>query len=257
MNSTYDIFWKKFLSEKGLVGRNKNDFFSDFYEDVVLAVDPELVLEIGAFEAGFSRSLRNKNITAEILAFEANPHVYKQYVDKIPEDIEYVNNLVSSDHRERRLYIPRRIETPKSGRDLGLVNRMSSMLVHDQSTENDEIVFDTPETIDSLIKVKNKTNVALWIDVEGAAGEVLFGAKNSLASGVISTVYVELENKASWGGQWVSSDVRKFLGSYGLEPLCRDNEAVNQFNEIYVHSSFLENVTDCYEQYICTLVSAA
>jgi len=253
----YDVFWKQFLAEKGLTGRNKNEFFSDFFENVVIAIDPELVLEIGAFEAGFSQSLREKNQQAEIIAFEANPHVFKRYTENMPQSIEYFNNLVSSDKRQRSLFIPRRIETPKSGRDLGVINRMSSMLVHNQSTENDEVVFSEPETIDSLVEQRGKNNVALWLDVEGAAGEVLFGAKNSLATGKISTLYVELENKASWSGQWVCSDVRKYLSSYGLEPICRDNEAVNQFNEIYVHQSYLEHVTTSFEHYVSELVAVA
>jgi hypothetical protein len=51
--------------------------------DLVDVVQPDMVLEIGAHEAAFSCEMKCRMPQAEILAFEANPHVYAIFEEKL------------------------------------------------------------------------------------------------------------------------------------------------------------------------------
>lgn len=77
--------------------------------------------------------------------------------------------------------------------------------------------------------------VALWIDVEGMAKEVLEGG-DELIPDKVSLVIVETETTDLWNGGGSFSEVDRLLQLFGLAPLARDSQQDGQFNAIYVRS---------------------
>jgi hypothetical protein len=75
---------------------------------------------------------------------------------------------------------------------------------------------------------------ALWIDVEGAAKEVLMGARKSLRNGV-QCVAIEMEKRSFWADQWLAPDISSFMAEFDFLPLARDMETGWQYNQIFIH----------------------
>ena len=62
-------------------------------------------------------------------------------------------------------------------------------------------------------------SVALWIDVEGAAYEVLEGIEGICDR--IKLIHVEVETEAFWEGQRLKADVEDLMHSMGFTTLAR------------------------------------
>ncbi|MGW2320172.1 FkbM family methyltransferase [Streptomyces sp. NPDC001680] len=72
---------------------------------------------------------------------------------------------------------------------------------------------------------------AMWMDVEGAAKDVLSGARRFLDQCDIAKI--EVEERAFWKGQWLVPDVVAEMALHGLEPLARDVEGEGQYNVLF------------------------
>src|SRR6185295_2588475 len=95
-NKLHDRFWMQLHELTGVTGRNNNALFHRLYHDLCVFLRPELVLEIGAFEAGFSKGLAKVLAGTKLLAFEANPHVYQHFAPTMPLGVRYINKAVGA-----------------------------------------------------------------------------------------------------------------------------------------------------------------
>jgi FkbM family methyltransferase len=235
----YDVFWQGLLQATGHVGRNKNDFFRQFFTELCVSLQTRLVLEVGAHGAEFSQEIARLLPDARVLAFEANPYVYERFGPSMMSGVDYRNTLVSTDDRDRHIFIPRVIKRPRQD-DLNLqqVNPVSGMKKRLRDVEYDEVLCKSV-TVDQISAEFDWSEpCALWIDGEGAAGEVLFGAQQSLEKN-IAILQIELETRKAWESQWINADVRQHLKTRGFVPLCRDYETEWQYNEIYIRQDML------------------
>lgn len=235
----HDVFWQSLLKATGHIGRNKNEFFRQFFIELCASVKPSMVLEVGAHGAEFSQEIATLLPAARVIAFEANPYVYERFKPNMKPGVDYRNMLVSTDDRERYIFIPRVIKRPRQ-EDLNLqqINPVSSMKKRGGDVDYDEVLCKSV-TVDQIgAEFDWPGHCALWIDVEGACGEVLFGAQQSLQKNIV-LLQIELENRKSWEAQWIDADVRQHLMARGFVPLCRDYEAEWQYNEIYIRQDML------------------
>lgn len=253
----YDVYWDELLSRLGKTGRNTNQFFTEFFMSLCIKLDAKLVLEIGAHGAEFSKSIAQSLPEARVLAFEANPHVYNRIRASIPPGVSYIQSLVSSDDRDRTLFIPVKMMVRGEERVLSNANTTSGLRKRLGDVEYEETVCKST-TVDQICKQENWiAPCAMWIDVEGAVGEVLFGAHQSLNK-TVKLILAEVETIANWEGQWVVGDVRNYLQSQGFIPLCRDRETPWQFNEMYIRKECLDNtVLSMLRTYIENLLSTS
>lgn len=253
----YDIIWEAILKKRNLVGRDKTNL-QYLFEEITIALGPDLVLEIGAHDAHFSqnisRKMTNEKNDTSIVAYEANETVYNKYVEDLSPLFEYRFNLVAGDRRTRSLITPTKMSQRETSRSLSPANRISSMLSHTKTLESVETIFDCPETIDIIVDEFGAQKTVIWADVEGACGEILFGGKKSLSSGRIAALYLEVEKKETWAGQWTCTEIRRLLAGYDMTPVVRDYQTADQFNEIYIHNSLLNSIKKIYEKYIEELV---
>jgi FkbM family methyltransferase len=236
-----DMMWKRLHEKANSVGRNKNEAFKDLFQSLIAKIDAKLILEVGAHEAEFSSQVAKNMPNSKVLAYEANPFVYKKFKNKLPANVEYLNLAVGVDNNPKKFFIPRFIPTQNEGIEIGVTNTTSSLRSRsNESVLQDEVVCECT-TIDLIMLDNNwMSPCAIWIDVEGAVGDVLFGANKSLKRNV-ALIYVEQELRSIWDGQWLASEIEEYLFSKNFIPVVRDCETIWQFNQIYINNNYLNN----------------
>ena len=237
----HDCLWESLLTRAGLTGRDKTEFLERFYIDLCVLTQSRLCIEVGAHEARGLRRLSQCLPEARLLAFEANPYVHQRFVNRMEPAITYLNQAVSHDDQPRVLKIPRLMPAKEGLRTLPRENLTSSLRTRNMEKVEYEEVTVSCTSLDNIVSDHpGSTPVSLWIDVEGAAGDVLAGATQALRKDV-ALVYIELENKLSWKGQWLDRDVARFLAGYDLVPLARDMQTPWQYNQLFIQSRWLES----------------
>ena len=204
------------------------------------AADPTITLEIGAFEAGFSRWVRRELPGARAVAFEANPMVWAHHRDEVSAlGVEYLNLAIGPENGPVTLNVPRDFD----GRARDPVNRMASLGSNLRSHE--QVAVEVPGVrLDDAVPLTADDRLVAWIDVEGALGAVLPGSAETLRRA--AAVYVEVEAEAMWDGQWLDRDVLDWFEGIGMAPLLRDRQRREQYNVLLVpqRSAGSEEVTE-------------
>lgn len=193
--------------------------------------DPTLTLEIGAFEAGFSRWVRRELPTARAVAFEANPLVWAHHREAVTAlGVEYLNLAIGPHNGPVTLNVPRDFD----GRARDPVNRMASLGSNLRSEE--QVALEVPGIrLDDAVTLGEEDRLVAWIDVEGALGAVLPASAETLRRA--AAVYVEVEAEAMWDGQWLDRDVLEWFDGIGLVPVLRDRQRREQYNVLLVARS--------------------
>ncbi|MGH3506312.1 MAG: FkbM family methyltransferase [Nocardioidaceae bacterium] len=200
----------------------------EFFRDLCRMVEPTVGLELGAHQADFSAWLKETFSDARSLALEANPYVFERYRKRLADSgVEYRHLAVGAKTGTLELMIP--IELGKTTRKR--TNRMASLNVH-RKTKNHESVAVDAVRLDDLVSPAASDRVVVWIDVEGAADQVLEGGRDVLSQA--SAVYMEVESSTTWHGQWLDTDVARYFADLGLVPVMRDIQRPHQYNVVYV-----------------------
>lgn len=252
----YNCAWEEILTCVGLVGRDKTDFLEDFYIALCSEIGARLCVEIGAHEAGGLQRLRKVLPEATLIAYEGNPYVYEKFASTVDKSIFYLNQIVSHDDKVKTLMIPRSMPSKDGQRRLSPENRTSSIRPRNSANVEYEEVAVASTSVDKIITDHPElTPATLWIDVEGAVGDVLFGAKEALKKD-ISVLYIELDKRQIWTGQWTDKDVDRYLNQYGFVPFARDMQTTWQYNQVYIRQDFLghENVIGFFRRSLAALL---
>jgi FkbM family methyltransferase len=160
-------------------------------------INPDISIEIGAHDADFSKEM--KSFGVDIFAFEASPYVYNRFKNDM-EEINYINKAVSDKNENIKFEIQMDVDPSIAGNN-SIKNRNEKK---DYSYIEIESV-----SVDEYFKDINFSNGALWIDVEGASREVLFGAKERLKD--FASIYIELEKRDFWKDAWQRDQVVEYL----------------------------------------------
>jgi len=201
------------------------------FRSIARLTDPTLTLEIGAFEAGFSRWVRAELPAARAIAFEANPMVWAHHREEVVAvGVEYLNLAIGPQNGPVTLNVPRDFD----GRARDPVNRMASLGSNLRSEE--EVSVEVPGVrLDDAVPLTADDRLVAWIDVEGALGAVLPGSGETLRRA--AAVYVEVEAEPIWDGQWLARDVLEWFQGIGMVPLLRDRQRREQYNVLLVPAS--------------------
>jgi len=187
------------------------------FVDLQKQLRPTTVIEVGAYDADFSRLMAELMPPENIWAFEANPEVWEQYRHGL--SFHYLNKAVSDVNGT----IPFQVQLD------GLLAGNNSIK---RRAEDKAYCYLPVEsvTLDSMFA--EHQNVCLWIDCEGANREVLTGAKQVLAN--TTSILIEVEEQEYWHDQWLASDVVEYLDSLGFRLQDRDEQYQGQYNCIFV-----------------------
>jgi hypothetical protein len=88
-------------------------------------------------------------------------------------------------------------------------------------------------------------SAALWVDVEGAALEVLQSGADTLPRHV-GVIFTEVNDVAAYEGAATSFALFEYLIETGFVPLARDNEWFDAWNAIFVHESRIADIQELY-----------
>ena len=237
----------KEIKNLGITIPNSINIHSSFYFELQKILKSDVFFEIGAFEAAFSRTMKSMFPLAEVWAFEANPFNYEHYKE-INSNINYLNLAVSDTDKKINFYL--QDKNLNDGSVIEKVRGNNSILNRkDDSISYEKIEVDSI-TLDSFIE-KNSIqgkNFSIWVDVEGANKNILFGFEKYIKD--CHSIYIEVEEISYWEEQWLSQDVYNYLSSKDFIPLTRDFEDNNQYNVIFINKKILNKNTNKIKQWV-------
>lgn len=188
---------------------------------------PGLILDVGSMDGSDSIRFRRMSPNSRIIAFEANPYNYTKMRGnpRLAElNIEVRNRLVSSKVGKGSFYISQGAVADKDSGNRGTSSSMKPMNSADVA---EEIEVETTRLDEMIAEVSKESEaVALWIDVEGAAYEVLSSVMN--AKKQICLLHIEVELVECWVGQKLKKDVIQLANELGLVLLARSNNEIQQ-----------------------------
>lgn len=202
---------------------------------------PDLSLEVGAHEAKYSRRMRDIRPGIPAVAFEASPIVYEHFQtsqDFTALGVTYLNKAVSDVDGFVTLHLideddgisGRNSLLPRSGNDLPTLARTVPSVRGD-----------------AVVEEYGGRNVALWIDVERASGAILQEFTKRLATRRISSIFIEVEVREIWEGQWRDTEIIRALLDRNYIPVFCDNEWGEQYNIIFVR---VEDMNDAFLRFL-------
>lgn len=198
--------------------------------DLTARVQPTLTLEVGAFEADFSLWARKRLPEARVMAFEANPHAYELFREKVTAaGVEYVNACVGPETGTVTINVPRDFKGKQF--ELGM-NQMASLRTSLVTEEHEQVEVPSVR-LDDTVAIGPDDRLVAWIDVEGALEQVLPGCRETLSRA--SVAFVEVEDEPIWDGQWLDLDVVRWFDEIGMVPILRDMQRPGQYNLILVN----------------------
>lgn len=217
----------------------------------------DIVLEIGAHEAEFSRAYRQNNKQVRIFAFEANPFVYQFFLKRFnfaDMDISYQNRAVSDNGGKLKFNAPYHAANGAMGAPKGI----GSILPMIDSSEPYKVVEVEAITIDA-IHALNRTRglTAMHIDVEGAARQVLSGGREVFSSEKIAIINMEMNSQEIWKGQWLDIEIYEFLANRNFELAFSNFEADKKWDACFIRRDLLAgNVLKTIDAYFLKLRQA-
>lgn len=218
----------------------------EYFYSLQEIINPECTIEIGAFEANFSKQMKKKfTCNVECWAFEANPYnfdYFRNLEDFHSLGINYVNLAISDKTDEINFYLQDKDKS--TGVEINkIVGNNSILNRNDENISYDSVAVKSMSLDDFLYKFNlEKSNKSIWVDVEGANKNVLMGAFNSLDN--IVSIMIEVEDKEYWKDQWLSHDVINFLYMKGFVPILKDFYCLTQYNVIFVKQEYYNDPTN-------------
>lgn len=228
-----------------LPGPESHAALLEFYFGLLTGIKPQYFFDIGAHDAATACHVKRLLPACDVTAFEANPLVHRTHHAKAAGGgVAYVNAAVAAQDGVATIYAPVTLSNGFAGGEIvpmlseePLETGKSSLLRRNEDATYrqhfvrtvalDSIAANLPGTPDAR-------DVALWIDVEGAAAAVLAGAARTLARTAI--IFIETENHPFWVDQKTCWDVARILIAAGFFPVKRDREyGDKQFNTVFLH----------------------
>lgn len=203
-------------------------------------VNPDIVCDIGSLDASEAIWFAKLLPKSKVILFEANPINFAA-IQQNPEvlncDIQSVAKAVWSQNEKLHFFIEEaEIISGKDEHLPGISSTRPRKNLEEsgggRSVEIEAVRLD--DFINSLVPVP--LSIALWIDVEGAAYEVLEGMRG--ISEKVVLVHVEVETKEFWQGQKLKSDVLNLACSLGFEIVAR-GRIEEQHDLVLINRKFL------------------
>lgn len=208
-----------------------SDLLAEVFLDMAKENSIGLLLECGAHKAEISTAFCERGIGIAV-AFEANPYTYHNFTSLAASSgVKVIQKGMGAAAGLMHLNIP--LE------DGLLTPGNASFLLRQTLGHEDSVCVEVTTVDDVLQELTSDVRIALWIDVEGLALEVLLGAKQSLENGRIELIHLECETEEFWVGQALLPEINDFLKMLGFVPVLRDYQTISQFNVIYLRQALI------------------
>jgi FkbM family methyltransferase len=193
-----------------------------------------VVCDIGSMDGSDALRFRQSLPAADIYAFEANPENYQRMADDpvlADHSIEVLPFAVSDADGGAEFFL---VSADYSGRNDA--RGMSSLYRRTDQFAPVAVAQVRTMRLDSFLSKAQAAQgrVALWVDAEGAAYEVITGMQGVLRQ--VQLLHVEVETTALIGAQQkLYPEVNSLLNAMGFRELATDRENGRlQFNVIYM-----------------------
>lgn len=198
-------------------------------------LDIATVCDVGSLDGDDALRFRRVLPGATILALEPNPKNFALMAadDRLRDERVRVLPVAASDRRAEAPFFVIEADYAR-GRDLAR-RGMSSLHQRSDWTRLSSVAQVQTARLDELLAESAEAGpIALWIDAEGAAFEVICGASGVLRS--TAMIHVEVETAPVIGAaQKVFADVEQALRDAGFVLLATDQQPdVLQFNALFV-----------------------
>jgi FkbM family methyltransferase len=175
-----------------------------FFLKVLELLQPDVIADVGSRDGREARLFRSVVPRARILACEANPSLAARMAqdDMLRQDrVDVVSCAVSATDGTATLHVADR--------------EVFNGSLHPWCTRATLQQVDVAtRRLDRLITADPEARLALWIDVEGHAFEVLEGAGSLLDQVVVA--HVEVETRPRWQGARLAGDIEAFMHGRGF-----------------------------------------
>jgi hypothetical protein len=149
------------------------------------------------------------------------------------EGINYINKAISNKNDIIKFEIQPNLDPSHVGNNT-IKNRNQNL---------DYQYIDVPcVSIDEYFKDNIFNRGALWVDAEGANEEVLTGSREKLKD--FASIYIEVEGEEYWKGCWQKDQVIEYLSKHGFKLFFEKPCYGNQFDAIFISSTYLEVVRE-------------
>jgi FkbM family methyltransferase len=206
------------------------------FERLLPHVAPGVICDVGSMNGADAMRCSHAVPGARVFAFEPNPYnLAPMLADaKLRElGVEVVGRAVAEQETMAPFHVLRAdYSTPNYQRG------RSSMYPAVVAAEHLEVVQVPTVRLDAFLasRMDASARLAIWVDAEGMAYEVLAGASGVRAN--LALVHVEVERVPCMNAsQKLYADVKRLLESWGLEEIATDGRAhFTQFNVVYVRT---------------------
>lgn len=205
------------------------------FRRLIALFDTDLVCDVGAFDG--AHALRFVRPGTCVVALEANP----LNADALSADRNVADAGIETYHMaawNKDGDITFNVVDAPTGDAHEWRKQISSIRARLYPEFDSEQVTIRAVRLDSFVsgrRTSAPSSIALWIDVEGVAYEVLEGI-----SGIcdfVSVIHVEVETFAFWEGQHLWPDVLALMRDFGFSTVAR-SQGDSQCNVIFVNSTF-------------------
>lgn len=182
-------------------------------------LDADVILDVGSMDGSDAKKFKALAPQADVIAFEANPQNYQvMCADTTLQQagIRIENRLISNQEGTRTFYVQQPTDAAST------INKgTSSAIRRDQQGMNMLEVSLDAVRIDSFLtqEYPDKKRVAMWIDVEGHAYEVLESLRERTDD--VYLIHVEVETQEIWPGQKIERDILKLTQEMGFILIAR------------------------------------
>ena len=199
-------------------------------------IKPELVCDVGSMDASDALAFRRILPKARILAFEANPAnavVLQNDPILAAAGIGVVQQAVWNHDDTLTFYLEQLAENGAAG---DIRRGISSTRPRQDNSLGASQVVVPAVRLDTFVGRMDPVprSIALWIDVEGGAFEVIEGI-GGIADRV-ALIHVEVETKPFWVGQRLAGQVMDLARLLGFIPLGRGRHP-DQHDLVLIHRS--------------------
>jgi len=191
------------------------------FDRLLRLLRPDLVCDVGSMDASDALRFRRHLPGARIVAFEGNPRNLSR-LRRNPAvaaaGIEVVPSLVWNADGARPFFVED-VADPRDGEDIRHGISSTRPLRHGSLGRRMTMVAAVRLDTFAAGLTPPPGRIALWIDVEGAAYEVLEGTQ-AIAERVVA-VHVEVETRELWTGQHLKPHVEALAHRLGWVTLAR------------------------------------
>ncbi|MDR1241397.1 MAG: FkbM family methyltransferase [Deltaproteobacteria bacterium] len=240
------ISWQHQLFPENLTRVETSTLAGSMFIHLQQLLKPDLSMEIGAFQADYSKKMRLLFPRIHVAAFEASPDVYRHFKRREQfhkRNIAYLNLAVADINGMASFNL---IEE-----NAGLSMRNSLM---DRTDLPAQSVSVPAITGDAFVREHPAGNIALWIDVEGAQEKVLTGFRESLERQSVASLFIEVEQGSLWRGQWSDSETIGYLLRFGYVPVLCDAESYAPENQKNQYNIIFARAADINDQFIAFML---